>query len=400
MWDFEAWQFRDAFKWEGGSEVTVYKHPGGLATTPGWRDWVKNWDRSLSITGRLDQLAALAVFMTLFPQLFHEIVLGGMGLYVGAIALERLLGRTPVGRLYHMRWDEAGITVEAGGGAHTYPTAQIRSVVWEPIHWYGALSRDAVALGGVVRLDLVGGNSLIAGSGLDNMRLRSLAEALARDLHVPMIEKLEERPLVREPNQLDRPVTGSLRQLPRQWRRMPSYANWKVERTAWKTTLSIGGGAWKGKAVAEVFDHYGAWLMPVLLFDVFRFPLILLAGMLGRETTGFLDFDAWEIALHTFAAVPLIWGLRQAHKHRVLTIDRERLTYEVEGEAAIIMPARALEQVRHETFPDHAVRLIGDYKEIVIAHLPSQVDYEALADQLPHLLPEETPAELEAQQEG
>ncbi|MFP5501044.1 MAG: hypothetical protein ACLGIN_01055, partial [Candidatus Sericytochromatia bacterium] len=347
-----------------------------------------------------DQLAALAVFMTFFPQLFHEIVLAGMRLYVGAIALERLMGRTPVGRLYHMRWDADGVTVEAGGGTHTYPTSQIHSVVWEPIHWYGTLSRDAVALGGVVRLDLVGGNRLIAGSGLDNLRLRQLAEALAHDLNVPMVEKLTERPLVRQPEQLDKPVTGSLRQLPRQWRQMPRYANWKVDRTAWKTTLSIGGGAWKGKAMAEVFDHYGAWLMPVLLFDIFRFPLILLAGTFGRETTGFLDFDAWEIALHTFAAVPLIWGLRQAHKRRVLTIDRERLTYEVEGEPTIVMPASALEQVRHETFPDHTVRLIGDFQEIVIEHLPSQVDYEALADQLPHLLPEAPVAEVEAQREG
>lgn len=399
MLDFDDWTFKDAFEWDGGSEVTVYKQPGGLATSPGWRQWVKNWDHSLSITQRLDQMAALAVFMTVFPQLFHEIVLGGMGLYVAAIALERVMGRSPVGRLYRMRWEDGQIVVAAGGDEHVYSADEIHSVVWEPIEWYGALSRDAVALGGVVRLNMTGGSSLIAGSGLDNMRLRALAEALSRDLNVPMIEKLA-MPLVREPSQLDKPVTGSLRQLPRQWRRMPSYCNWEVRRTAWKTTLSIGGGAWKGKALAEVFDHYGSWLMPVLVFDIFRFPLILLMGLFGQETTGFMDFDAWEIALHTFAVIPLVWGLRQAHKARVLTIDAERLTYEVEGEVVTVLPISALEQVRHETFPSHTVRLIGDDKEIVIDHLPTQVDYEALADQLPHLLPETPAPGAEAQKEG
>lgn len=384
MFKAGAWQPQDGFRVLGPSSIEVYRKPGAMATTPGWRTLL---EAEQTATRQLTVLVGAALLTVVFPDLAHEVLMVGMGLLGAAVAYERLGNRNPDGYLYRLSWDETGVQVTTkAGGTHAYPVEEIQSVVWEPVEYYGVLSRLPVALGGQVVLKLRSGEVIFVGSGFDHLKIRSLCERLATDLKLTMVEQLA-MPLARTHDQLDKPVTGHLRALPRQWRKMPTYSNWDLSRTVWGSVLTIGSGAWKKEGFLEALDHYGTWLVAAVFLDLVRIPFMLWAGMLGIPVDGPFEFDPLDVVMHGLAIVPILYGMYRSQRPRRLNIDKEHLVYEEEGKVVATFPVSAIEQVRLETFPSHAVRIISDDQELVIKELPEQVDYEALADQLPHLLP-------------
>lgn len=384
MLSWGAWQPQDGFRLVGASSIEVYRKPGAMATHPGWRTLLQS---EQTATRQLTMLAGAGVLTAIFPDLAHEALLVGMGLLGGALAYERMANRNPDGFLYTLSWDESGVrVVTKAGEEHFYAASEIHSVMWESVEYYGFLSRLPIALGGQVVLKLRNGEVIFVGSGFDHLKLRTLCETLSATLKIAMVEQLA-RPLVREHDQLDRPITGQLRALPRQWRRMPTYSNWDLKRTVWGSTLTIGSGQWKKDGLVELVEHYGSWLIAAVFLDLFRIPFMFWAGLFGRTVEPGLNADLLDVVMHGLAIVPIIYGMYRSQRERKLNIDKEHLIYEEEGKVIAAIPVMAVEQVRLETFPVHAVRIISDDQEIVIKELPEQVDYEALADQLPHLLP-------------
>lgn len=353
-----------------------------MAASPGWRTLLESEQTS---TRQLTRLVGAGMLTAIFPDLAHEALIVGMGLLAAAVAYERMANRVPDGYLYTLHWDESGVQVETKGGeTHFYPADEIHSVMWESVDYYGFVSRLPVALGGQVTLKLRNGEAIFVGSGFDHLKLRTVCERMAETLKVSMVEQLAV-PLVRDHDKLDRPVTGQLRAMPRQWRKMPTYSNWDLKRTVWGSSLTIGDRAWKKDGLLEVLDHYGSWLIAAVALDFFRIPFMFWASMFGRELdTG---TDLLDVVMHGLAILPIIYGMYRSQRERKLSIDKESLIYEEEGQVVASLPVMAIEQVRLETFPTHAVRIISDDQELLIKELPEQIDYEALADQLPHLLP-------------